>query len=217
MNVSRRGRRPAFAACAAAMIAVPLLSACGAGQISVTRSETSVIDGTNGALHQILVRYAYIDNETGYDVIPVGGDARAYLRIFNNGDQDETFLGASTDAARSVTIVPESAGASTAPATPSSGGATVTSLPVPSAGELAIVPGHYHLQISGLRETLRSAQTIPITFRFAHAGELTLQVPVQVPPSPPPVGSVSPTPETKPGNVEPAPPGRRVSPVPVQG
>lgn len=214
----RRIRRPAVALFVGAAVAVPLLTACGAGQIAVTTSEHSVIDGANGAVHGVLVRYAYIDNETGYDVIPAGGDTRAYLRIFNDNAQDDNFLGASSPAAQSVDIVAEGSGATpsvAASATPSvggsSGGAAIATLPIPAAAELALVPGRYRLQISGLHETLRSGQSIPVTFRFADAGELTLQVPVQTPSMPPPVGSVSPTRSAYPANVEPAAPGRRVS------
>jgi copper(I)-binding protein len=47
-------------------------------------------------------------------------------------------------------------------------------------GESAILePGGLHLMLSGLKQKLDPGATIPLTLVFEHAGEVTLDVPVQ--------------------------------------
>ena len=53
-------------------------------------------------------------------------------------------------------------------------------VPVPSGGVAVLreVTGP-HLELSGLRETLRSGFSVPVTFDFRDAGPVTLEVPIR--------------------------------------
>jgi copper(I)-binding protein len=49
---------------------------------------------------------------------------------------------------------------------------------IPPGGTLVLQPGGMHLMLQPLRRALRVGDHVPLTLRFAHAGTLTLSVPV---------------------------------------
>ena len=61
-------------------------------------------------------------------------------------------------------------------------------------GESAVLkPGGIHVMLIGLKQPLREGETFPLTLTFAHAGALTVEVPVKA------VGEIPPLPEMAPG------------------
>ncbi|UPY35210.1 copper chaperone PCu(A)C [Sediminicoccus sp. KRV36] len=55
----------------------------------------------------------------------------------------------------------------------------VTDIPVPANGEVTLQPGGLHLMLIGLTRPMNDGQSIPVTLRFAQAGEVTVQLAVQ--------------------------------------
>lgn len=55
----------------------------------------------------------------------------------------------------------------------------VQDIPVPAGGSATLAPGGLHLMFMGLNRTLVAGETIPVTLRFAEAGEVTVQLRVQ--------------------------------------
>ena len=55
----------------------------------------------------------------------------------------------------------------------------VEDIPVPANGSVTLQPGGLHLMLMGLNRPLVAGETIPVTLRFAGAGEVTIQLAVQ--------------------------------------
>lgn len=55
----------------------------------------------------------------------------------------------------------------------------VQDIPVPAGGSATLAPGGLHLMFMGLNRALVAGETIPVTLRFAEAGEVTVQLRVQ--------------------------------------
>jgi copper(I)-binding protein len=66
-------------------------------------------------------------------------------------------------------------------------------LPIPTSGTLSLQPGGMHVMLEPLRRSLRAGEHVAVTLRFAHAGTLTLSVPV-IPLDDNPMGPMTPPP-----------------------
>ena len=55
----------------------------------------------------------------------------------------------------------------------------VQDIPVPAGGSATLQPGGLHLMFMGLNRTLAEGTRIPVTLRFAEAGEVTLELEVR--------------------------------------
>ncbi len=55
----------------------------------------------------------------------------------------------------------------------------VDDIPVPAGGSVTLQPGGLHLMFMGLNRPLVAGESIPVTLRFAEAGEVTIQLAVQ--------------------------------------
>jgi copper(I)-binding protein len=64
-----------------------------------------------------------------------------------------------------------------------------TSIPIPAAGLVSLRDDGPEILLTGLTRALRPAQVVPVTFVFAEAGEVTVQVAVAVP-----LGEIAPAP-----------------------
>ena len=68
----------------------------------------------------------------------------------------------------------------------------VPSIEVPAGGSVALQPGGLHVMLLGLKQPLREGETFPLTLTFAHAGAVTVEVPVKS------AGEMAPMPGLKP-------------------
>jgi copper(I)-binding protein len=50
---------------------------------------------------------------------------------------------------------------------------------IPPGDSLHLAPGALHLMLTSLDRLPRAGERIPLTLRFAHAGAVTLEIPVQ--------------------------------------
>ena len=58
-------------------------------------------------------------------------------------------------------------------------------LKIPAGGTVEFKPGGYHLMLLGLKHSLEEGQQIPLKLRFAHAGDLEIEVKIEKKPSAP--------------------------------
>lgn len=153
-----RGRRVLLPAVAAAAL---VLSGCASGQVSQTATQVAAIDGANGSTGAITVLNARLSPPPRSEY-PAGGDARLLLWISNEGDNPDTLSSITTPAAQSVRIT---------------GDATI---PAQYLADLSGVGGTRAV-LENLTEDVVYGVSIPMTFNFANAGSIALNVPVEVP------------------------------------
>ncbi|HEX5116464.1 MAG TPA: hypothetical protein VFW65_14810 [Pseudonocardiaceae bacterium] len=209
------------------------LVGCGAGQITQTATQQSVVNGASGMAGAIAIRnvqLAFPNNPQG--TYAPGSTARLVLTIVNTGIGDDTLVRITSPAVTSVnidgsptgskvipggfsvasgvdeddsTVAPSASAASSttsaAPTTtatsvppssglvspPASGSVAPTTAAVTTTSSAPQAPGKVTIDLVGIRSingaSLRAGLTIPMTFYFAHAGQVTLaQVPIGAPP-----------------------------------
>jgi copper(I)-binding protein len=155
-------------------LVVVLLSGCSSGQtassdplFSRTRTGLDSVDGQVGGLRLLGVAIA---SPGGRGSLHIAGDSAALLlTIANDGSAEDLLTGVRAEAAQQVVL------------------RTGDASPDPNL-HVAVAPGAVavlrevtgpHLELSGLRETLVSGFSVPVTFQFRDAGSLTLEVPVR--------------------------------------
>ena len=97
-----------------------------------------------------------------------GDDAALLLTIANDGKTEDVLIGASAEVAQQVVFR-------------NGDGPPVPQLQVPvPAGDVTVLREVTapHLELSGLRNTLRTGSGVPVTFEFGTAGTVTLDVPI---------------------------------------
>jgi len=135
--------------------------------------------------------------QQGDDSAPddVGGGTSPASPVGSPGGTPSATGGAATGGAATPSATPAAGAAETPGATPTAtpgaspgGGAAAeeVDLPVPPDERLDFTEGGRYLLLRGLTEELRSANYIPVTFRFAQAGTETIQVPVSARATPTP-------------------------------
>ncbi len=159
-RLPRRVLAPAGLALFAAMTLA--VSGCAAGQYSQTADQVAAIDGANGTVGDIAVLNARLA-PTVRENYPAGSNARVLLYISNAGFTADTLEGVSTSAATSVKIT---------------GDAT---LPPQTLADFAGETGT-EVTLTGLVQEQPYGVSIPMTFSFANAGTIDLNVPIQLPP-----------------------------------
>jgi copper(I)-binding protein len=105
-----RLRRGTAVLAASGIALVPVLAACGAGQLAETAKIKPTIRGADASVGHLGVRNAMVAySETG--IWSQGGDAPLNVWLANYGDGDDRLVGVTTDAARSVLLVGSEPGA----------------------------------------------------------------------------------------------------------
>lgn len=144
-----------------ALLAVPAIAGCEAGQDAPTLQFHAASSGATAVYNGISISNAFVLAAPSGSSVPAGGSAGMFVGLFNSGSATDKLLGISApDAAASVTVKGGSV------AIPASGAANLTG------PEPAIV-------LNGLTKPLSGGQSFPVTFDFAHAGAVTVDVPVE--------------------------------------
>lgn len=173
LNPSPAGGRAARAVtgglCGAALLAVVV--GCGssgsgqrdAGAVATLSAGAKTGSADLGSLH---IRGAYIPQQTAQD------EAAAYFTVTNDGASADKLLAESTTAAMSVMLheTVENGGVGTM--------VDMSTLTIPAHGTATLSPAHEHLMIMQPAKTLTQGQTVVLTLTFAHAGSVSLAVPV---------------------------------------
>lgn len=150
-------RRVLFAAVSA--IALVVVAGCAAGQIAETAEEVSAVNGSEGGIGPIQLRNVTLAFPAG-GVYRAGSDARVEFAAVNEANKPERLVNVSSTAAR---------------------GSQAPSVAIGPQSILTASGNGPEVRLTGLTTELRASQTVPVTFTFASAGRVTLQVPVATP------------------------------------
>jgi periplasmic copper chaperone A len=157
-----------------ATILATLLALAGCGSVQPGSSnpdrQRSGLDSVDGQVGQLRLLDVAIASPGARGSMHIAGDSAAlFLTITNDGRAEDVLTGARADLARQVVLVNGDG-----PPDPH------LLVPVPPGGMTVLdeVTGP-HLELSGLRETLRSGSSVPVTFEFRDAGSVTLKVPIR--------------------------------------
>jgi periplasmic copper chaperone A len=149
------------AAFAAALVVTPV--AAGA-QVAV---------GPDFARGDIKVKNAWI-------ALPPKGltSAVAYMDLINGGAKTDRLLGAACTCSARAELHEMSVAGGIMRMRPAQGG-----LEIRPAGEARLAPGGEHLMLMGLKQPLHAGEPVPLTLQFEHAGKVTVEALVKVPPA----------------------------------
>lgn len=190
MSRTSRRRIAGHTLAAASAVAAIALSgtACAAGQIAATSEQVSTVDGTSaqsGRIHLLRVALDYPDGGK----YQKGEDARLSFVAVNAGDSDDRITGIRTELAATVTIAEPGSG--------SGSDQTVNDLALPPNQRVPAIDEGAVITLHDLSRDMYSSESGKVTFTFADAADVTLDVPVAV--------STSPVPQPSPIDVEPTP------------
>jgi hypothetical protein len=154
-----------------ALIAAVVLSGCGAGQQSQTASMAPDVNGSMADLNHIALRNIRMRGEqTSYALQP-GKTVDLALVATNQSPVTEDALVAVTSDVGAVTVVGNTA-------LPVGGMLIVDSRAVRAGALKAVKPANTATATVMLTKPISSALLYEFTFRFAHAGETSVGVPV---------------------------------------
>lgn len=152
-----------------------VLGGCTSGSASSSRGDPRLdrprmgLEGIDGRVEQLRLLGVAVASPGTRGSLHIAGDSAALLlTITNDGRTDDVLTSATTDVADEVVLRDGDAAPD-----------PDLELPVRADGSAVLrqVDGP-HLELSGLRELVRSGHRVPITFEFRDAGPITLQVPV---------------------------------------
>ncbi|MHA6798107.1 copper chaperone PCu(A)C [Bounagaea algeriensis] len=167
------------AALALGLGAAVVLGGCSAGQNAETQEQVAAVNGASKDQGDIAIRDAQFTFPQTGTVYPEGSSAPIQLMIANSGETADRLVGASSPYAASVNVsgtteLPGDTALHAYGEQPQGGGAD-SGYQQPTANpdqrEVAIT-------VNGFTEEIGPGVTIPVTFRFDRAGEVTLQVPI---------------------------------------
>lgn len=155
-----------------AVAAALLASACAAGQQAQTADEKPTLDGTNADVGAIALRAIAIEAPTQVSYKP-GDDAPISIVLVNNGSKPDTLTSVRSSEASGWSASGSDASQNSVPVAP----ASRVSFGVPESKDV--------LQLTGLKRNLYPGESLNITFTFAKAGAVTVDVPVALTETPP--------------------------------
>jgi periplasmic copper chaperone A len=146
-----------------------VLAGCDAGQEAETAQETPDVAGVDGTVGEVSLDDVFLDAE---DTVEAGGSVPLRGVLTNDAEQADRLVGVSTPAAESVQLLDENGGPST------------DGIEVPAGGQVEAVSGAVRMQLEGVTAPIAPTDTVSVTFTFATAGEVALDVPVTAGPGP---------------------------------
>jgi copper(I)-binding protein len=149
-------RRGAVMLAAATLLGAPALAACASGNDAMTNLARTTTNTANGAVGTINLRNVYVAGP-----VSQGGDAQVISALFNGGSQDDSLVAISS---------PDATGGT--PGSPAT---------LPPAGSQIYIANGSAPTLTGLKKSLAIGTATKVTFTFAKAGAVTLDVPVEAP------------------------------------
>jgi periplasmic copper chaperone A len=126
-------------------------------------------------IYQPWARSAVMKADMGEGMHGGGAVTGAFMLIKNTTAQDDMLLSASSEVAAEVQIHQ----------TTMSGGvmsmAEVFGIEIPAGGQAELKPGGYHVMLIGLKEELKTGQTVTLRLVFENAGEVAVEAEVRNP------------------------------------
>ena len=160
----RRTPLPAWAA-----VGLLVLGGCDAGQEAETAQETPDVAGVDGTVGEVSLDDVFLDAE---DTVEAGASVPLRGVLTNDAEEADRLVGVSTPAAGSVQLFDES------------GAPSADGIELPAGGQVEAVSDAVRMQLEDLTEPIATTDTVPVTFTFATAGEVRLDVPVVPGPGP---------------------------------
>lgn len=153
------------------------LTACGAGQISQTATQVAAVNGNSADVGDIQLRNVHVVYPTSeeYSIEPGGTVELGFTAINANTSVADELTGISSPEAQ-VTIVDEAEAGSNqiAPQTALGAGS-----PADVQLDDPLLPIQLiKVEMADISENVRPGLTLPVTFEFANAGEVVVNVPV---------------------------------------
>jgi copper(I)-binding protein len=140
---------------------IPAIAGCEAGNNAPTLEFHQAAGGAYTTFNGISISNAFVLGAPNGSSVPAGSSASLFVSLFNGGTGDDQLTSVSApDYATSVLVT----------------GGTVS---LPAQGEVDLTGPQPSVVLSGLTKPLAGGGTIPVTFDFAQAGSVTLQVPVE--------------------------------------
>nr|WP_228046278.1 hypothetical protein [Saccharopolyspora sp. HNM0983] len=169
--------------------AVAVLGGCSAGQVTETDTQVAAVNGASGDAQDVAVRNAHLSFPTAGASYPAGSSAPLELVIANEGPDDQLVrvtspyaqsadLGGETALPQGTALhgTGESAGAGPTdgaqPGEPQTG-EPQTPAPASPNGQREV-----QITLTGFTQEIGPGVVIPVTFEFANAGPVTMQVPI---------------------------------------
>ena len=108
------------------------------------------------------------------EVPPASTITAAYMKVANNGDEDDAITGASSTAAETTEIHLSSVDDKGVAKMEKVDGVAVS-----AGGTVELKPGSYHIMLIGLKEPLKGGENVEIVLDFEKAGKVTVNAPVK--------------------------------------
>lgn len=141
---------------------IPAIAGCEAGQDAPTLEFHPASAGQQADFNGIKITNAFVLGAPTGSTVPSGSSASMFVSLYNSNDNSDTLLSATAPAAAgSISL---------------SGG--TVALPANSA-PVNLTGPEPKVVLEDLTKPLRGGTTVPVTFNFQHAGQVTLQVPVE--------------------------------------
>ena len=184
--------------------AVVALAGCSAGQVTETDTQVAAVPGGSGDVNGIGVRNATLVFPTGQGRYGPGSSAPLQAVLINSGAQDDKLVQVTSSFANSVQVgqttelpsnsslhtdgAPSQSGQTSQGAQPSQSGqpsqgaqpsqsGQPSQQQAPSQGS-ATDERQVSITLNGLTQQITPGVTVPVTFVFAKAGPVTVQVPI---------------------------------------
>jgi copper(I)-binding protein len=141
---------------------IPAIAGCEAGQDAPTLEFHAASAGAQTIFNGIKITNAFVLGAPTGSTVPSGSAASMFISLYNNGDSSDTLLSATAPgAAGNISL---------------SGG----TVPLPANSAPVNLTGpEPKVVLENLTKPLSGGTSIPVTFTFQHAGQVTLQVPVE--------------------------------------
>jgi copper(I)-binding protein len=182
------------AATVGVLLFTPLaLTACSAGQVNQTSTQLRDKVGPQVVVGDIELREVQLAYPTDGSYT-AGDDAELTMAIVNNGTDDDALTGITgtgfsevrvTGSASGTVAAPTTSAAPTSSSAPASGtgGPRALDITIPADSSVFLGENAPTVTLVGLGQDLTPAQTLPLTFTFQRAGDVTVNVPVAAPAS----------------------------------
>lgn len=107
-------------------------------------------------------------------VPPASTITAVYMKITNNGSEDDKLVSVSSTAAETAEIHHSSVDDKGVAKMEKADGVTV-----PAGGAAELKPGSYHVMLIGLKEPLKDGESVELVLDFENAGQVTVSAPVK--------------------------------------
>jgi copper(I)-binding protein len=143
-------------------VIVPALAGCEAGPGAPTLAFHSASSGAQTVFNGIRITNAFVLGAPSTTTLPSGSSAGLFVSLYNGGSTADTLESVSaTGWAASTTV---------------SGGPVALAV---NASPVNLTGPTPEIVLNNLSKPIAGGSTLPVTFTFAHAGQVTLQVPIE--------------------------------------